>query len=80
MTAYCWLGIIFPIVALAFSVFYGLKARVIFFDDPGDGRKPSWKFHQCWLNVLGSLGGPPFGSYSKNSESKKGNVGFETSY
>jgi len=41
------------LVALAMSVFYGLSACAIF-SVPTEKRPTSWRFHQFWLNFLGS--------------------------
>jgi len=43
-------------VAILFSIFFGLRATQIFQVDSNN--KPwSWRFHQFWLNFLGSLVG-----------------------
>ena len=46
----------FALVGLGFSLFYGLKAFDIFEVDRAN--KPrAWKFHQFWLNFVGSAAG-----------------------
>ncbi len=46
----------FSLLALAFSLFYGFKAFDIFGVDHAN--KPrAWKFHQFWLNFVGSVAG-----------------------
>src|SRR6202035_6056357 len=46
----------FGLVALAFGVFYGFKPFDIFRVDHAN--KPgAWKFHQLWLNFVGSIAG-----------------------
>ena len=48
--------IVLGLVAIAFSMFYGLRAFEIFGVD--HDKKPfAWKFHQFWLNFAGSLAG-----------------------
>jgi hypothetical protein len=47
-----WPGL-FVLVAIGMSVFYGLRACEIFSVSTTD-RKWSWRFHQFWLNFLGS--------------------------
>jgi hypothetical protein len=72
----CFL-IIYLIVAILFSLFYGLFACSIFIGDVKD--KPSaWKFHQIWLNFLGSIiGWIAFWPVINNTISYlKGNEGF----
>src|SRR6266496_6338830 len=55
MCIHIW-PVVLGLVAIAFSVFYGLKAFDIFEVD--HAKKPkAWKFHQFWLNFAGSLAG-----------------------
>jgi hypothetical protein len=50
--------IIIGLIGLAFSLFYGLKATEIFLSSGTyEDQKWSWKFHQFWLNFIGSLTG-----------------------
>lgn len=49
---FSWPGL-FSIVAIGMSIFYGLRACEIFNVSTKD-RMPSWRFHQFWLNFLGS--------------------------
>lgn len=49
---FCW-SALFTIIAIGMSVFYGLRACEIFSVSTTD-RKTSWRFHQFWLNFLGS--------------------------
>lgn len=54
--------IIFVVVALVFSIFYGCKAVSIFVDATDQRiiekkKLRSWRFHQFWLNFVGSLTG-----------------------
>ena len=51
-----WSTVVFGLVALAFSLFYGAKACDIF-DVQVEGKSLAWKAHQFWLNFLGSLVG-----------------------
>ena len=53
MSALFSLPALFAAVAIGMSVFYGLRACEIFSVSLSD-RKPSWRFHQFWLNFLGS--------------------------
>ncbi|WP_126460858.1 hypothetical protein [Sulfuritortus calidifontis] len=53
MSALFSLPVLFAILAIGMSVFYGLRACEIF-SVPISDRKPSWRFHQFWLNFLGS--------------------------
>jgi hypothetical protein len=46
----------FVLVATAFSLFYGFRATNIF-DVKLAGTSRSWRFHQWWLNFLGSVSG-----------------------
>ncbi len=48
--------VVFALVAIVFSVFYGFKAFDIFGVDHTD-KPAAWKFHQFWLNFAGSLAG-----------------------
>lgn len=51
-----WPDLVFLVVALGASVFYGTKACEIF--EVSDAGKPrSWKVHQFWLNFAGSVVG-----------------------
>lgn len=45
--------VLFILAAIGMSVFYGLHACEIF-SVPTTDRKSSWRFHQFWLNFLGS--------------------------
>ena len=46
----------FALLGFAFSLFYGFKASDIFDVDHTD--KPrAWRFHQFWLNFVGSVAG-----------------------
>jgi len=52
----CYVCIIFWLIALAASLFYGLKACDAF--GVPAGQKPwAWKVHQFWFNFVGSLVG-----------------------
>jgi hypothetical protein len=46
--------IIFLVVGIGFSFFFGLKATEIF-RVPTEGTTRAWKFYQFWFNFLGSL-------------------------
>src|SRR5437763_1508580 len=46
----------FAVVAFAFSLFYGFAATSIF-EVKTSGTSRSWRFHQWWLNFLGSAVG-----------------------
>ena len=46
----------FVVVAIAFSLFYGFRAIDIFEVKPARTSR-SWRFHQWWLNFLGSTCG-----------------------
>jgi cbb3-type cytochrome oxidase subunit 1 len=49
---------IISITGIAFSFFYGLKATEIFLkSEDYKSKKWPWKFHQFWLNFIGSLTG-----------------------
>lgn len=56
MTAAGLLVIAFWLLAITASVFYGLKACVIF-EVPTCGKTWPWKLHQFWLNFAGSAVG-----------------------
>jgi hypothetical protein len=45
----------FILIAAAFSIFYGFAATSIFKVETS--KKKSWRFHQWWLNFLGSAVG-----------------------
>ena len=45
---------LFVVMVGAFSFFYGIKATKIF-DVRAPDAPTSWKFHQFWLNFLGSV-------------------------
>ncbi|PYL43318.1 MAG: hypothetical protein DMF42_04415 [Verrucomicrobia bacterium] len=55
MCLHIW-PVVLGLVAIAFSVFYGLKAVDIFGVDHAN-KPAAWKFHQFWLNFAGSLAG-----------------------
>jgi len=46
----------FMLIAAAFSLFYGFRATDIF-EVKTTGKSWSWRFHQWWLNFLGSASG-----------------------
>ncbi len=48
--------LLYPLLALGFSIFYASKAFEIF-GPKNDGRPSSWVFHQWWFDFLGSLAG-----------------------
>lgn len=52
-----WPSVVFALMALGFSIFYGLKATTIF---PREDHKGAALWHQRWFNVSGSvrLAGP----------------------
>jgi hypothetical protein len=54
--------IAFALVGLGFSIFYGQNAVDIFIDTDNEFAKKkmkvaSWRFHQRWLNFIGSAAG-----------------------
>lgn len=52
-----WVLITVAILGAAFTLFYGLRAIEIFVDPPPSNKPLSWRFHQFWLNALGSAVG-----------------------
>ena len=48
--------ILFTVVGVGFSLFFGFKATEIF-SVPTEGRTAAWKFYQYWFNFLGSFVG-----------------------
>jgi len=51
-----WPDLVFLVVAIVASVFYGTKACEIF-EVPSTAKPWSWKIHQFWLNFAGSFVG-----------------------
>ena len=54
--------IVFSLVGICFSLFYSFKAVDIFVDTnnafiKGKQALPCWRFHQRWLNFIGSVSG-----------------------
>jgi hypothetical protein len=58
----CWVKVVFWLLALGASTFYGLFAVDIFvpvktLDDIKKKHQPAWLVHQAWLNFAGSIVG-----------------------
>jgi len=58
----CLAKVVFVLVGVGFSVFYACKAVDVFTDTNSEFIKTkmklaSWRFHQYWLNFVGSLTG-----------------------
>lgn len=49
-----WPSVVFALMALGFSLFYGLKATTIF---PREDHKGAALWHQRWFNFAGSVTG-----------------------